>query len=196
MRTHWRRAYRMGMPDVAKVWTREEVLALPDDGKRYELVDGELLVSPSPRPLHQYAQQQFNLILAAYVNRHRLGGLLCSPADLDLRSEQLVQPDLFVLRQPDGRPVRAWADAGIPLLVVEILSPTTARFDRTIKRPALQQAGVSEVWLVDLDARLVERWRPDDTRPEVLIERLDWRPVGVQASLGIDLGAYFAAVLD
>jgi len=184
----------MGMPDVAKVWTREEVLALPDDGKRYELVDGELLVSPSPRPLHQYAQQQFNLILADYVNRHRLGGLLCSPADLDLRSEQLVQPDLFVLRQPDGRPVRAWADAGIPLLVVEILSPSSVRAARIVKRRLYQRSGVPTYWLVDPEARRVEVWTPADRVPLTADRELVWQPNSAVPALVIDLPACFRAI--
>ena len=186
----------MAMPALARRWTREDVLELPDDGNRYELVAGELGVTPSPRSVHQDAILALYDRLAPFVRAHQAGHLSIAPADLQIRPGEIYQPDLFVVPLLDGRKPREWHECGTPLLVVEILSPTTARFDRTIKRPALQQAGVGEVWLVDLDARLVERWRPDDTRPEVLIERLDWRPVGVQASLDIDLGAYFAAVLD
>lgn len=71
-----------------------------------------------------------------------------------------------------------------------------ARYDRVVKRPALQAAGVEEFWIVDLDARLVERWRPEDARPEILLERLTWKPDGASAGLAIDLVAFFAGVLD
>jgi Uma2 family endonuclease len=131
----------MGMPQVAKVWTREEVLALPDDGNRYELVDGELLVSPSPRPLHQLAIGVFNDRLRPYAREHRVGLVLSSPADLDLRSGQLVQPDIFVGRTSDGRPFRDCTQAGIPLLVVAVLSPSPARFDRITQRLRFQRSG-------------------------------------------------------
>ena len=89
-----------------------------------------------------------------------------------------------------------WADFLTPLLVVEISSPGTARYDRVIKRPAFQGAGVAEFWIVDIDARLVERWRPADTRPEILIDRLVWTPPGATAGLELDLVAFFSALLD
>jgi Uma2 family endonuclease len=76
-----------------------------------------------------------------------------------------------------------------------VLSPTTARADRTIKRLLFQRTGVPEYWIVDLDTRLVERWRPGDARPEVLTERLRWQPEPGTDPLEIDLSAFFAQVL-
>lgn len=149
----------MGMPEVARRWTREEVLALPDDGNRYESVDGELLVTPAPRLPHQRAIRLLFQRLHSYVLAHAIGEILWSPADLDLRSEHLVQPDLFVFRSSPTGLASSWSDVGIPLLVVEIGSPTTARYDRRIKRPLYQRVGVPEYWIVDLEARIVERWR-------------------------------------
>jgi Uma2 family endonuclease len=67
--------------------------------------------------------------------------------------------------------------------------------DRTIKRRLYQRAGVGEYWIVDLDARLVERWRPADARPELLTETLDWRPEGSAEPLSVDLPHFFADVL-
>src|SRR5436309_4474204 len=87
----------MGMPDAKTPWTREMVLALPDDGNRYELIDGELLVSPSPRALHQRAVLCLYDRLGPFVRRHRIGVVGLAPSDLDLESGQLVQPDLFVV---------------------------------------------------------------------------------------------------
>ena len=90
----------MGMPDALRRWTRQEVLALPDDGNRYELIDGELVVSPSPRVLHQLAVWALNDRVSPYVRGLGLGITGLAPADLDLRSGQVVQPDLFVVARP------------------------------------------------------------------------------------------------
>jgi Uma2 family endonuclease len=180
----------MGMPDALRRWTRQEVLALPDDGNRYELIDGELLVSPSPRVLHQLAVWALYDRVAPFVRRHGIGLTGLAPADLDLRSDQLVQPDVFVVAQPKAGPLQ-WPDMGIPLLAVEVLSPSTARNDRIIKRARYQRSGVSEYWIVDLDARAFERWLPRDDRPEVLSDRITWSPGGAAESLVIDLADYF-----
>ncbi|MDX2056264.1 MAG: Uma2 family endonuclease [Gemmatimonadales bacterium] len=185
----------MVMPDLARVWTRQEVLALPDDGNRYELVDGELLVSPSPRPVHQRAVGAFYRRLHGYVRANRLGEALFSPADLDLGSGQLLQPDVFVIGPAAPGP-REWSDVGIPRLVVEVLSPTTARYDRIIKRRRFQRSGVPVYWIVDVDARLVEVWIPTETSPRVVDERLEWRPDPETVPLTIDLPEVFREILD
>jgi Uma2 family endonuclease len=136
----------MVMSPAANVWTREQVLALPDDGNRYELVDGELLVSPSPRGVHQRAVGELYLLLGPYVRSHKLGYAAFSPADLDLRSGQLMQPDLFVGELVNGREPVDWSDYVIPLLVVEVASPSTARYDRITKRRRFQRSGVPTYW--------------------------------------------------
>lgn len=186
----------MAMPTAAHRWTREEVLALPDDGKRYELVAGELLVSPSPRRAHQFAIRNLLRLVDPYVRANGIGELSFAPADLEIRPGESYQPDLFVLPLVAGRPPKEWSDAATPLLVIEVSSPTTARYDRVVKRPAFQDAGVAEFWIVDLDARLVERWRPSDSRPEIAIHRLTWLPVGATFPLEIDLVGFFAELLD
>jgi Uma2 family endonuclease len=183
----------MAMPDVARRWTRAEVLALPEDGNRYELVDGELLVSPSPATIHQRAVWALYDRVAPYVKAHRLGITGLAPADLDLESEDSLQPDLFVLdlqRMPAH-----WSEVGIPRLVSEVLSPSTARYDRVVKRPRYQRARIPEYWIVDTDARLFERWRPGDERPEVLTGALTWQPDATVPPLVVDLPEYFAEVL-
>ncbi|MFN0181748.1 MAG: Uma2 family endonuclease [Gemmatimonadales bacterium] len=184
----------MAMPELARRWTREEVLALPDDGNRYELVDGELLVSPRPRALHQLAVSAMYDRLKPYVQAYRLGTVLFSPADLDLRSGQLLQPDLFVLATTTGRPLREWTDAGIPPLVVEVLSPSTARFDRVTKRRRYQRSGIPTYWIVDVDARLVEAWSPADSSPRIVDEILAWQPNPLVTPLSIDLPATFREI--
>jgi Uma2 family endonuclease len=187
----------MSMPHAATDWTAERVRALPDDGLRYEVVDGALLVTPAPRWAHQRAVAELFGILREYLRRHQLGEVTFSPADVELDPRTLVQPDLFVVPLLDGRRMQDWSDIQRRLLLaVEVLSPSTARADRHLKRRRYQRAGVPEYWIVDLDARLVERWRPDDARAELLADTLDWSPVDIDEPLIIELPAFFAAVLD
>ncbi len=135
-----RRADLMGMP-APTVWTAEMVRALPDDGNRYEVVDGELLVTPSPRPLHQHAVTQLVQPLDAYARRIGLGQALVSPSDIQLDQYGLVQPDLFVQGLVDGKPVTEWNHGARLLLVVEVLSPSAA----ILLRPAWPSAPTTAV---------------------------------------------------
>jgi len=183
----------MVMP-ATRTWTREEVLALPDDGKRRELVDGELLVSPAPRGRHQRGVQLLYDLVRPYVQAHRLGAVMALPGDLDLQSGQLVQPDLFVGAMVHGREPVEWEEFGIPLLIAEILSPSTARYDRIIKRQRYQRSGVPVYWIVDLDARLVEIWTPEAERPMIEDQQLSWQPDPEAPALELDLPRYFRRV--
>lgn len=180
----------MGM-STTRLWTRDEVLALPDDGKKHELVDGELLVTPAPRGLHQRAVFELALVVHPYVRNYRLGALIPLAADLDLRSGQLVQPDLFVGAMVEGREPIEWEEFGVPILVVEVLSPSTARHDRLTKRKLYQRVGVPAYWIVDLDGRVVEVWTPEATRPRIEDAVLSWQPDPAVPALAIDLGGYF-----
>jgi Uma2 family endonuclease len=184
----------MGMPQVAHLWTPDEVRALPDDGRRYEVVAGELLVTPAPSFLHQEAVGRLYRMLSDYTERTAVGHASMSPADIEPEAGALVQPDVFVGPLLEGRRPRTWADFSHLLLAVEVLSPSTARADRTVKRLFFQRSGVTEYWIVDVDARLVERWRPGDDRPAVLTETLKWTPDPATAPLEIDLPRFFALV--
>lgn len=186
-----RRAYRMAMPKVDRIWTRAEVHALPDDGNRYELIDGHLLVSPSPRLAHQLALLALARLVADYVDRHGLGAVGCSPADFDLGLGDVSQPDLFVIPPPPALTPHDWAGVGLPILVAEVISPSTARHDRTIKRRRYQEAGIPTYWIVDLDAGVVEVWHPSATSPLVADQTLVWRPKEAIPPLEIDLVSYF-----
>jgi Uma2 family endonuclease len=146
-------------------------------------------------PPHQTALREFTFALGGAVRGSESLALLWSPADIRFGPRTLVQPDLFVFRKEPGHRVREWRDVGVPVLAVEFLSPTTAARDRGAKRRIYQRAGVAEYWIVDLDARLVERWRPDDIRPEILDERLEWAPPELQTPVTLDLPAIFTAAL-
>ncbi len=120
--------------------------------------------------------------------------VLALPGDLDLRSPNLVQPDLFVGAMVDGREPVEWEEFGIPILVVEVLSPSTAQYDRVKKRRLYQRVGVPVYWVVDLDARLVEVWTPESDRPVIVDGQLEWQPVPELPPLELDLPAYFGRV--
>ncbi len=188
----------MGMPAVERRWTAREVRALIEESPlaspRYELVDGDLLVTASPGFPHQRAVARLLLALRAYLERERVGETLTSPFDVELEAESITQPDIFVISPDEGR--RLQRD-GLPalslLLTAEVLSPGSSRHDRVHKRP-LYQRHVPEYWIVDLDARLVERWRTRDTRPEIVESSLSWQPEGASAPFVLDVERFFDAV--
>ncbi len=185
----------MAMPDLLHRWTRQEVLALPDDGNRYELIDGELLVSPSPRGLHQRAIASLFRRVDPYVRAHRVGVTLFSPADLMFEGDQVVQPDLFVVPlMENGREPRDWPEMGIPLLIAEVLSRSTEWDDKFTKRVKFQRSGVGHYWIVDVDARTFEDWRDSDLEPRIVADRIEWWPAGAGTPFAIDVPAYFREV--
>lgn len=186
----------MGMPAQQTEWTAEMARALPDDGKRYEVLDGELFVTPAPALRHQRAVGELFVLLKAYVRAHSLGVALISPADIEFSPRRLVQPDVFVAPMIAGGRPRDWRDISSLLLAVEVLSPSTARADRQRKRRIYQSERVPEYWIVDLDARVVERWRPDDERPEIISEVLSWQPRADAQALSFSLEEFFSEVQD
>ncbi len=122
-------------------WTADDLAAFPDDGLRYELVDGVLLVSAAPSEEHQIALG--NLFLGLVAAAPGALRVLTAPYDVRLGPRRQMQPDLVVLPRD-----RAAADRS-PVLVVEVLSPSTAATDRTLKRQVFEQAGIACFWLVD-----------------------------------------------
>jgi Uma2 family endonuclease len=184
----------MAMPALPTEWTVDMVRALPDDGNRYEVIDGELFVTPAPSVFHQRAVRELLLLIDPYVRAHGIGEALMAPADVVVYGpRKFVQPDLFVVPLVNGAPMRAWTEVGRLLLAVEVLSPSTEHTDRGRKRRVYKEKGVPEYWVVDTDARTVERYRPDDSF-EILSESLEWRPDHDVPALVIDLPAYFDRV--
>lgn len=182
---------------MATEWTAAMVAALPDDGVRYEVLDGELVVMPAPSWDHQRVVLALRDVLAPYVRRAVLGEVIVAPADVEFSSRRLLEPDLFVVpRSPDGRRARSFADAGRLLLAIEVLSPSTAQRDRGVKRRIYLEEAVDEYWIVDADARSIERWRRGDERPVVELNRLAWQPAGVVERLVIELPTLFAEAVE
>ena len=185
----------MGMPATAtKEWTVEMLETLPDDGNRYEIIDGELYVSPGPAWTHQEVLWELTFLFASYLKKNPVAFGLCAPADVVFDRRNVVEPDLFVTPLVDGRNPSSYEDAGSLLLAIEILSPSTGRLDRTKKRNLYRRFGVAEYWIVDVDARLIERWKPEDERPEILDEVIEWRPSAENPPLRIDLAEFFVSI--
>jgi Uma2 family endonuclease len=168
-------------------WTAEMVRALPDDGNRYEVVHGELLVTPSPRARHQLVVIRLATALSGYLERNPVGTVLASPAGISWgRSDVLVQPDVFVVGLEEARTLE-WQRMHHLLLVAEVLSPMTARADRFVMRRRYQEAGVPVHWIVDVEEQRVEVWTPDAEVPRLEDQRLTWHPLGADRPFELPL---------
>lgn len=174
----------MHMATESIQWTLAELHRLPDDGNKYELVRGELFVTPAPTPLHENVLARLTEILFPYVKRHALGSIYHPRSVLRFGGSE-VEPDLMV-RQPWPTASGRWEDAPVPILVVEVLSDSTRRRDLRQKRDFYLDAGVAEYWVLDPEARtahVVRRGMPD-LAPS---EQLEWLPAGVSEALMIDV---------
>ncbi len=182
----------MGMA-APTYFTADMVRALPDDGRRYEVVHGELLVTPAPRLWHQEIVRRLLAALGTYLDRHRVGHVLPAPADISWAPDMLVQPDVFVVPLDQARTL-LWSEIHRLLLVVEVLSPSTARADRFTKRRWYQEAAVPLYWIVDPDARAVDIWTPAAEFPATERERLMWDPGGAPVPFVLELAELFKAI--
>ncbi|MGI8644348.1 MAG: Uma2 family endonuclease [Thermomicrobiales bacterium] len=173
--------------------TYHDLLQMPDDGKRYEIIDGELYVSPAPTPKHQELSQRLSLLIGNHVNNHRLGKLYTAPLDVRLGDHDIVEPDLLFISRERMDIIGATTINGAPDLVIEVLSPSTRSRDETLKADLYARSGVREYWLVDPMARTLVIRVLEDGR---------WIPAGpadqpesrVLAGLIIDLNTLFADV--
>ena len=189
----------MAMPALeVRRWTAAEVRQLTADNPlltpRYELVDGELLVTPSPGYPHQRTVAALYLALHLYLQPLRIAEVYFSPSDVELEPEFVAQPDVFVLTRAESRRILR---EGFPvrelMLAIEVVSPSSGRHDRVRKRPKYQRY-VDEYWIVDPDARLFERWRAGDERPEVSVTQFTWLPSEGASAFVLDIERFFAEV--
>lgn len=192
-------AMRAANREASRRWTAREVRALiaerPLASPRYELVDGELLVTPSPNWPHQRAVSLLWRILDDYLQPIGAGAAGVSPFDVELEQEFISQPDVFVLPLSEATRVTRQMPARALLLAAEVLSPSSARFDRVVKKPKYLRH-VPEYWIVDPDARLFERWLPNDGRPEIRTDVLEWHPTGALEALRLDVVKFFETVFQ
>lgn len=170
-------------------YTVEYLEQLPRDGNRYELLDGELIVTNSPIPRHQILVQRLSVALYHYLVDNRLG-VLWPGGDVHFDRHNMLIPDLLVALGLENLHLPSWRELPNPALAVEVLSPSSARHDRGRKRERYMDR-VTEYWIVDPDARLIEIWQPGDLRPEVVRDALVWQPVAETPGLVVRVPELF-----
>jgi Uma2 family endonuclease len=146
---------RMATEVIPKL-TYEEFRQLPGDGKQYELIRGEVHLTPSPTTKHQFTLFNLSGSLFVYLKKSPIGVVAVAPLDVRLSPDTAVQPDLIFVSNARANIIRENYIDGAPDLVVEILSPSTAAHDRATKLALYATAGVPEVWLLDPHAKTVE----------------------------------------
>ncbi|HUG37564.1 MAG TPA: Uma2 family endonuclease [Candidatus Limnocylindrales bacterium] len=134
----------------------EDYAGIPTDRNRHEIIDGNLFVTPAPSPLHQRVSRRLQRILEDYFHPREVGEVFNAPIDVILSPHDVLQPDLVLARAPQ---VSARGIEGPPVLVIEILSPSTMRQDRNAKARRYAELGVGHYWIVDPEARRIECYR-------------------------------------
>jgi Uma2 family endonuclease len=173
-------------------WTYAEFARLPDDGNRYEVIAGELHMTPAPRPFHQDVVARLIVLLRGFADRHRLGRVLPAPVDVLLSADDYLEPDLVFVRRGRSDIITDRGVEGPPDLVVEVLSTSTALRDRGVKRDRYARFDIANYWIVDAERGQVEVYDLDEDplRPAfVTAETLVWQPLPDGPPLTIDVRA-------
>ena len=163
-------------PSSAVRWTYRDLQPIPEtNAVRYEILDGHLYVTPAARLNHQLVATNLTTLMYSLAEERGLGEVV-GHVDVVVRQDMLFVPDLIFIRaermgiaDPEG------AVHGVPDLVIEILSPSTRRYDRELKRRHYLESGVAELWLIDIDAREIEVWRPAADEPTIARDAIEWR---------------------
>jgi len=167
-------------PELKPKLSYSDLQVTPDDGRRYELVRGELLVTPSPTPIHQRILKRLHLAFVDYFEGGSIGEVFFAPVDLILTNQDVFVPDLLVVADPAH--VTQRGIEAPPLLIVEILSPSTRKQDRGLKAQRYAELGVAHYWIVDPDDKRVECYQrvSDAFRQRIeadgdtILEHPDW----------------------
>jgi Uma2 family endonuclease len=144
-------------------WTYEDLRLMPDDGQRYEVIDGDLLVTPSPTTTHQTLSKRIQFALMQQIELRGLGQVFNAPIDVIFSRTLTVQPDLLVVRTERANCITERGVEAAPDLVIEILSPSTEQNDRERKAKLYASEGVPEYWIVDTAQRCIEVYQLSDT---------------------------------
>lgn len=138
-------------------FTYKDYKNLPEsETKRYELLEGELVMVPSPTTYHQRISVRLQYILEGFVQKRGLGFVYAAPCDVVLSEETVVQPDIFFISKEHSQIVKEENIQGAPDLIIEILSPATHERDRTYKRTLYAKYGSKEYWLTDPEGQTIE----------------------------------------
>ncbi|MBX3072177.1 MAG: Uma2 family endonuclease [Thermomicrobiales bacterium] len=140
---------------LERPYTVDDLKDLPEDGMRYEIIGGELIVSPSPSTKHQRASMNLSLLVAGYVRQRGIGEVFAAPYDVVLGTHNVLEPDLLVILNEQADLVTDAHIVGAPALVIEIISPSSRSIDRVRKSATYADHGVQEYWIVDPDTESV-----------------------------------------
>lgn len=149
----------MTVPTVERArvqWTYDDLRLMPEDGLRYEVIDGDLLVTPAPTITHQTISKRIQFALMQQIEQRGLGQVYNAPVDLIFSRLRTVQPDLLVVRTERTNFITERGVETAPDLVIEILSPSTEKTDRERKAKLYASEGVREYWIVDAALRCIE----------------------------------------
>ena len=176
----------MAVSITAGKWTRNDLRRLPHDGNRYEIVRGDLFVTPAPSPRHEHLVHVLARHLRRYAEETGVGWVWHAPTAIVIAGSE-VQPDLQI-RVPVSPAPERWEDVPAPLLVIEVLSDTTRQRDLGAKRALYTEAGI-DYWVVDDNKRVIHVLAADDAK--VYATDLEWQPAGTNAPLRLDVAALF-----
>jgi Uma2 family endonuclease len=143
---------------ISTKYTHADLLVMPEDGKRREIIEGDLFVTPSPISNHQRILAELVGAFRDYLKANPVGEVLFAPLDVILSDHDVLEPDLLLVLKEHEVIVKDWV-RGAPDLVLEVLSPTTEARDRGPKMKAYARFGVREYWIVDPVTQMIEVYR-------------------------------------
>jgi Uma2 family endonuclease len=154
------------MKTSVKPFTYDDYLALPEDGKRYEVIDGEVTMTPAPIPRHQEILLTVSTRLLLFADNNSLGRIYIAPVDLALSLVDVVQPDILFVAKNRMQIVAKKNIVGIPNLIVEVVSSSSSRWDRQEKLNLYQRYALPEYWIVDPETEAIEVYLYAESRLE------------------------------
>lgn len=179
--------WAMHMATEVKRWTLEELHSLPDDGNKYELIHGELFVTPAPSDDHETILARLTEFIVPYVRVNGLGRVYRPRAVFRFQGSE-VEPDLMVRAEAPGIG-NDWERAPLPILIVEVFSPSTFRRDQTFKKDFYEEAHIAEYWMIDPERNEVTIVRAGGKT--TVNDTLVWHPSGVGEPLSMPISAIF-----
>ncbi|HEX9973494.1 MAG TPA: Uma2 family endonuclease [bacterium] len=132
-----------------KVYSYQDYFELPDDGNKYEIIEGELIMSPAPYTIHQEVMLNIAVELVNFVRKTKIGKIYVAPTDVVISDINVVQPDILFITSEKLQIITAKNIKGVPDLIIEIISPATGYYDLSGKKDIYEKFGVREYWTVD-----------------------------------------------
>jgi len=139
-----------------KIHSYNDLIELPDDGNRYEIIDGELIMSPSPKIIHQAVSRNLEYELITFAKKNNSGYVYHAPCDVFFDDFNVLQPDIIFITSQNKNIITEANIKGVPDLVMEILSPSTGYYDLVSKKEKYEQYGIKEYWIVDPEKQWIE----------------------------------------